>query len=68
MNWYSNYRNEWIEIIKTISAETKKSIQMIEKDTIQTMFLYELSKEKIPFVFKGGTSLSKVYSLIDRFF
>lgn len=40
---------------------------MVEKDTIQSMFLLELSKSELPFVFKGGTSLSKAYSIIDRF-
>ena len=40
---------------------------MIEKDTVQSMFLYELLKAEIPFVFKGGTSLSKAYEVIDRF-
>lgn len=67
MSWYSEYRNEWKEIIETVAAETKKTPQMVEKDTLQTMFLSKLSKEKIPFVFKGGTALSKVYGLINRF-
>jgi len=40
---------------------------MVEKDTIQSMFLFELAKSELPFVFKGGTSLSKAYNLIDRF-
>ena len=40
---------------------------MVEKDTVQSMFLLELSKSVLPFVFKGGTSLSKAYELIDRF-
>ncbi len=40
---------------------------MVEKDTIQSMVLKKLSESKIPFVFKGGTSLSKVFGLIDRF-
>lgn len=31
------------------------------------MFLFELAKLELPFVFKGGTSLSKAYNLIDRF-
>ena len=31
------------------------------------MFLNELSKVNLPFVFKGGTSLSKAYNLINRF-
>ena len=38
---------------------------MVEKDTIQSMLLLELSKSGLPFVFKGGTSLSKAYGLID---
>ena len=40
---------------------------MVEKDTIQSMFLFGLSKARLPYVFKGGTSLSKAYALIDRF-
>lgn len=40
---------------------------MVEKDIIQSMFLFELSKSDLPLVFKGGTSLSKAYNLIDRF-
>lgn len=40
---------------------------MVEKDTIQSMFLYKLSLSELPFVFKGGTSLSKAFDLIDRF-
>ena len=40
---------------------------MVEKDTIQSLFLYELAKSELPFVFKGGTSLSKAYKFcVDR--
>lgn len=67
MSWYSNNKSEWKEIIDTISIEIKRDNVMIEKDTIQSMFLFELSKYDFPFVFKGGTSLSKAYGLIDRF-
>lgn len=67
MNWYKENKNEWKEIIETVAAEEHRSTQMIEKDTIQSMFLLELSKSDLPFVFKGGTSLSKAYALIDRF-
>lgn len=45
----------------------RRTEQMVEKDTIQSMFLFELAKSELPFVFKGGTSLSKAYNLIDRF-
>ena len=67
MNWYKEYYNEWKEIIETVAREMGRTEQMVEKDTIQSMFLYELAKSELPFVFKGGTSLSKVYNLIDRF-
>lgn len=67
MNWYREYQAEWKEIIETVAREIGRSEQMIEKDTIQSMFLFELAKSELPFVFKGGTSLSKAYNLIDRF-
>ncbi len=67
MNWYKDNRYEWKEIIETVARELGRSELMVEKDTIQSMFLFELSKEELPFVFKGGTSLSKAYNLIDRF-
>lgn len=67
MNWYREYQAEWKEIIETVARELGRSEQMVEKDTIQSMFLYELVKSELPFVFKGGTSLSKAYNLIDRF-
>ncbi len=67
MSWYSEYGKEWKEIIQTVARESKRAELMVEKDTIQSMFLLKLSKIDLPFVFKGGTSLSKVYNLIDRF-
>ena len=67
MNWYKQYYFEWKEIIETVAREQRRNEQMVEKDTIQSMFLFELAKSNLPFVFKGGTSLSKVYNLIDRF-
>ncbi|MBR0396870.1 MAG: nucleotidyl transferase AbiEii/AbiGii toxin family protein [Eubacterium sp.] len=67
MNWYKEHGDEWKEIIETVAAEEHRTTQMVEKDTIQSMFLFGLSKSGLPFVFKGGTSLSKAYELIDRF-
>lgn len=67
MNWYKEHQTEWKEIIETVARELGRSEQMVEKDTIQSMFLFELVKSELPFVFKGGTSLSKAYNLIDRF-
>ena len=67
MNWYKSNSAEWKEIIETVARELGRTELMVEKDTIQSMFLLELSKSELPFVFKGGTSLSKAYNLIDRF-
>lgn len=67
MNWYKGFQNEWKEIIETVAREVGRTELMVEKDTIQSMYLLELSKVDLPFVFKGGTSLSKAYNLINRF-
>jgi len=55
MNWYEGYGSEWKEIIETVSNETSRTNQMIEKDVIQSKFLYGLSRMSDSFVFKGGT-------------
>lgn len=67
MSWYDEYKDQWREIIETVAAEERRTTQMVEKDTIQSMIILDLSKSEISFVFKGGTSLSKAYGLIDRF-
>ena len=67
MSWYKEYKDEWKQIIEAISNDTNRNAFMIEKDTIQSMFLHRLSNKIPSIVFKGGTSLSKVYKLIDRF-
>ena len=67
MSWYKEHKDEWKQIIEAVSNDTNRNAFMIEKDTIQSMFLYRLSNKIPSLVFKGGTSLSKVYKLIDRF-
>ena len=67
MSWYSEYKDQWKKSIETVAAEEHRTTQMVEKDTLQSMILLDLSRSELPFVFKGGTSLSKAYGLIDRF-
>jgi len=67
VSWYKEYKDQWKEIIEIVAAEEHRTTLMIEKDTIQSMVLLGLSKSEISFVFKGGTSISKCYGLIDRF-
>ena len=40
---------------------------IIEKDYYVTLVLRELAKQVPNLLFKGGTSLSKCYKIIDRF-
>lgn len=44
MNWYKGYEREWKEIIETVAREENRTEQMVEKDVIQSWFLYELAK------------------------
>ena len=67
MNWYNGERDAWKEIVAAVAAEEHRSLVMIEKDTIQSVILGRLAAGSLPIVFKGGTSLSKAYGLIDRF-
>ena len=67
MSWYRDYKEQWKEIIETVAAEEHRTTQIVEKDTIQSMILSGISQSDLPFVFKGGTSLSRAYGLIDRF-
>ena len=64
MNWYKDNKDVWKEIIETVAAEEHRTVQMVEKDTIQSMFLSGISQSGLPFVFKGGTSLSKAHGLM----
>lgn len=55
------------EVIEASSISMKLPVAIIEKDYYVTVFLKTLVKLQPDIVFKGGTSLSKCYKLIDRF-
>ncbi len=60
-------REEFLQIINLTSEYFGMDAALIEKDYFVTLFLKK-AKEVIPgLVFKGGTSLSKCYKIIDRF-
>lgn len=54
-------------IIATVSEKSGLSDVIVEKDYYVTLILKELIKHNNEIVFKGGTSLSKAFHLIDRF-
>ena len=55
------------EVIFNTADFCKLPIAIIEKDYYVTIVLKEISKRNSDIVFKGGTSLSKCYKIIDRF-
>ena len=55
------------EVIQQCRNDYGYDLDIIEKDYYVSMFLQEIAKSDIDFVFKGGTSLSKCYSVIERF-
>ena len=67
MSWYKDEKDLWTDLIDTVSTAKSISPLMVEKDTIQSLFLQKLTETNTSLVFKGGTSLSKAYSLINRF-
>ncbi|HNZ50093.1 MAG TPA: nucleotidyl transferase AbiEii/AbiGii toxin family protein [Bacilli bacterium] len=64
-----NHKEIFETIIKTVAEEYGLSEFQVEKDYFVSLFLKELTKLKsnIQVVFKGGTSLSKCYDVIDSF-
>ena len=53
--------------IRAASRYFNVSPAIIEKDYYVTLVLCELTKQVPGLIFKGGTSLSKCYKIIDRF-
>jgi len=68
-NWLSLDKGRQVDLFTQAGAETGMPPLAIEKDAwitlvLRMLFASELSEH---IVFKGGTSLSKVYGLIERF-
>lgn len=68
-NWFTLTPQEKFEVISQTSATTMYSEVVIEKDWWVCMVLRAVFQSKYSeyIVFKGGTSLSKAYSVIERF-
>lgn len=55
------------DILVTVSEKSGIDESIVEKDYYVTMILKELACRNADVVFKGGTSLSKAYHVIERF-
>ncbi len=60
-------KEKFVEAVIATSAVTGFDPALIEKDYFLTLFLQKAFERIEGLVFKGGTSLSKCYKLIDRF-
>ena len=55
------------QVILRVSEDTGIEASIIEKDYYVTLFLHRIVTQLPNIIFKGGTSLSKCYKLINRF-
>ena len=60
-------KSVFTDIIEQVSIDTGRASAVVEKDYYVTMILRLLALRLPNVVFKGGTSLSKGYKIIDRF-
>lgn len=62
-----NDKETFEQIILKVSSETGIEASIIEKDYYVTLFLKKIVELQPNIIFKGGTSLSKCYKVINRF-
>lgn len=62
-----NDRSLFEQVILRVSEDTGIEASIIEKDYYVTLFLHRIVTQMPNIIFKGGTSLSKCYKLINRF-
>ena len=67
MSLHKENKELFRDIISIVSERKNVTTDIVEKDYYVTMILYLLSQKEIEIIFKGGTSLSKAYGVIDRF-
>lgn len=69
ISWIDLSNNERIATLGHVSAQKGILLNAIEKDYWENIVLRALFKQQYDdaFVFKGGTSLSKGWGLIERF-
>lgn len=67
MYLHKENRELFRDAILLTSQKLEVSEDIVEKDYYVTMILKRLSECPYPVVFKGGTSLSKAFRVIDRF-
>lgn len=60
-------RETFEQVILRVAEDKKIAPEIIEKDYYVTLFLKKIKELQPNLIFKGGTSLSKCYKLVNRF-
>jgi hypothetical protein len=68
-SWFSLSRDDQVEALEFAAARTGRPAHLLEKDISVVWVLSAIYESDLAskLTFKGGTSLSKVYRIIDRF-
>ncbi len=68
-NWLTLSKDEQVELFTQVGVRMNLPPQAIEKDAWVTLMLRMIFNSELAsqFIFKGGTSLSKAFNLIQRF-
>ena len=66
MNLHKNFELFYDTLLRVADC-LHTSVAIVEKDYYVTLFLESLFKRVPNLIFKGGTSLSKCYKIINRF-
>ncbi|WP_019919132.1 nucleotidyl transferase AbiEii/AbiGii toxin family protein [Methyloversatilis discipulorum] len=68
-SWFSLSRDDQVETLEFAAARTGRPAHLLEKDIWVVWVLSAIYESDLAskLTFKGGTSLSKVYRIIDRF-
>ncbi|MBP6967090.1 MAG: nucleotidyl transferase AbiEii/AbiGii toxin family protein, partial [Brachymonas sp.] len=68
-SWFSLSREDQVEALEFAAARTGRPAHLLEKDIWVVWVLAAIYESDLAskLTFKGGTSLSKVYRIIDRF-
>jgi predicted nucleotidyltransferase component of viral defense system len=59
--------DDWDDLLLAVAREIDRDIGMVEKDYWVTHALWAIHDHGFDLWFKGGTSLSKGFNLIERF-
>ncbi len=64
---YPHEDPQWPQLLRIVADKVGRSIALVEKDYWVTHTLWAIIDQGFEVWFKGGTSLSKGYNLIERF-